>query len=159
MASGHFRMDLGVVGQGLHLLVDFGFRPLEEMARVAELLEHSIYARGSLRRVGGRASFTLLNPPLRMGAFDRVTVRCDGRLLPPETTTVDAGSRGAARALADVSRARPLDLPVGEPTRFEFDADALPPGPHRVRLELQSVAIPPLVWLEFTDHLMPADAP
>lgn len=157
MASGHFRMDLGVVRQGLHLLVSFGLRPLEEMTRVAELLEHSVYEHGSLVRAGAGVSFVLLNPPLRMGAFSRASLTWDGAPVAPECSFVLPGGRGPPRALSDLSRERPLTLPVGERSRFTLEPTTVSEGVHRVRLDLQSVAIPPRVWFEFSDRL--AEAP
>ncbi len=152
-------MDLDVVRQGLHLLVSFGLRPLEEMTRVAELLEHSVYQRGSLSVEAGRVSFVLLNPPLRMGAFSRITLSWDGTPIPPERSSVVVGGSGPPRPLSDLSRERPLVLPVGERTRFWFEPPVVSEGTHAVRLDLQSVAIPPRVWFEFHDRLDGVPAP
>ena len=58
------------------------------------------------------------------------------------------------RVLADLCGERPLELRPGDPT--EIAVDGAPPAEAKeltVRLELQSTAIPPLVWLEFTDTL------
>ena len=159
MASGHLRMDLGVIRQGLHLLFEFGVRPLEEMTRVAELIEHSVYEKGSLGRRGESISFVLLNPPLRMGAFSEISLTFDSTPVPKDLVTVEPGPRAAPRTLADLSRDRPLTLPVGVRTRFRFTAPVTGPGPHRVRLDLHSVAIPPRVWFEFHDHLADDLAP
>ncbi len=155
MASGHFRMDLAVVRQGLDVLFGFGLRPLEEMVTVAELLEHSVYEHGSLACDGPRATFVLLNPPLRMGAFHSATLLWDGAPVPSQGVRVRPGGSAETRAFSDLTRERPVTLPIGERTRFWVEGVPLDPGAHRVRLELFSVAIPPRVWFEFTDRLAP----
>lgn len=152
-------MDLGVVRQGLHLFLEFGLQPLEEMVRVAELLEHSVYEKGSLTRRGNRVSFVLLNPPLRMGAFHQIALTFDGVPVPPDRATVEPGPRWAPRPLAGISRSSPVTLPVGTRTRFTFESDTNPTGTHRIRLDLHSLAIPPCVWFELSDRMTVQSTP
>ncbi|HYK94210.1 MAG TPA: hypothetical protein VEY07_09275 [Thermoplasmata archaeon] len=159
MGSGHFRMDLSVVRQGLRLFWEFGLQPLEEMVRVAELLEHSVYERGSLVRRGSRIEFVLLNPPLRMGAFSSIAARLDDVPVAPEAAFISPGGTGASRAFSTITRDDPLTIPVGVRTRISLEAPQVEPGHRRVRLELHSRAIPPRVWFEFSDHLGPDPSP
>ena len=152
MGHSHLRVDLAVLRQGLHLAFDFGLQPIEELARVAELLEHSVYEPGSLRSNGQEVVFTLRNPPLRTGAFDRARVFFDGALTPAANAWA-AGPDGARQPLAALGRDAPLVVPVGRRTHFGFPWDGETGGSRKVRLELHSVAIPPLVWFEFSDHV------
>ena len=153
MGSGHFRMDLKVVRQGLRIFWEYGFQPLEEMVRVAELLEHSVYEKGSLTLLDGHVEFVLLNPPLRMGAFSSIRASMDGTPVPTDRAGVMIEPARTPRKLSTLSRQDPLTLPVGARSRFWLEAAGVGPGDHTIRLELQSVAIPPRVWLEFSDHL------
>lgn len=159
VASGHFRLELGLVGQGLHILTGFGLRPLEEMVSVAELLEHSVYEHGSLWYDGRVLGFALLNPPLRMGAFSRAALWVDGRPLASESVVVRPGDQREPRRLDSLSPESPVTLPVGERTRFHAEVPGLEDRPHDIRLELTSVAIPPRVWFSFTDRAVPRTLP
>ena len=146
-----------MLAQGIRLAVQFGWRPLEEMTLMAELLEHEVYEHGSLSWGEGSLRFTLRNPPLRMGAFSELRLWVDGTVFPPGD--VEVAVEGAVpRTVAGVGPASPLVLPTGRRTRFAVRCSRPVNGPHRVRLELQSVAIPPTVWFEFTDHLREASA-
>jgi len=153
MPRGHLRMDLSVVRQGLHLAREFGLRPLEELARVAELVEHSVYEAGSLRSGEDEIRFTLLNPPLRMGAFSRIGLAWDGVPIPPDRAWIRLPGAPGPSALSLVTVSSPVTIPIGERTEFGFSIAPVPAGAHAVRLELQSVAVPPLVWFDFTDHV------
>lgn len=153
MGHSHLRVDLAVLRQGLHLALDFGLQPVEELARIAELLEHSVYEPGSLSSNGREVAFTLLNPPLRTGAFDAARIFWDGGATPVAGAWA-AGPGEAPRALATVGPDSPLLVPVGRRTRFGFPQDGpAASGTRKVRLELHSVAIPPLVWFEFSDRV------
>lgn len=156
MRSFHLRADLGLVRQGLRLALDYGFRPLEEMVRVAELVESSVYEHGSLTTDGTRVRFRLLNPPLRMGAFSRITLRWDGTAVPPSAAQISSEASRPPTRFDEISAEQPISIPVGRRTEIVFRTDQRASGPHRVRLELQSVAIPPAVWLEFSDRLTTA---
>lgn len=155
----HLRADLGLVRQGLRLALAFGVRPLEEMVRVAELIESSVYDHGSLNSDGRAVRFRLLNPPLRMGAFSRLALRWDGVLIPPSDATVASADGGPPRRFDGISLARPATIPIGRRTEIAFVTERHEPGVHRVRLELESVAIPPMVWLEFADRLAAPTSP
>lgn len=152
MGHSHLRVDLGLVRQGVHLAIDFGLQPVEELTRVAELLEHSVYELGSLRGDGREVRFVLRNPPLRTGAFGSVRLFWDGAPQPTAGAWA-AGPDGTRRPLDALRRESPLLLPVGRRTRFGFPFAGPVAGVHRVRLELRSVAIPPTIWMEFSDRL------
>lgn len=132
---------------------------LEALLWIAETVEESVYARGSLRRVGNGLSFVLSNPPLRMGAFSAMRVRLNGGEVPPGSIRVRHGE-SPWRTAASIDRNAPLELRPGEPTEVAIDGTSVEEGqPVSVRFELQSIAIPPLVWLEFTEmprHEVPA---
>ena len=153
MPPAHLRADLSLLRQGASLAREFGFRSLEGLTRIAELIEHSVYEPRSLTRTDEGVAFTLLNPPLRMGAFEEVRVLWDGRALPPESVTLAVPGTAARRSAADISRAEPVTIPVGQRTTVHLTLESPAPGSHHVRLELRSVAIPPRVWFEFSDTL------
>jgi len=152
MRSSRIRGDLALLREGVEVAVGFGVRSLEGLVDVAELLEHSVYEPRSLRSTGDGFCFTLLNPPLRMGAFSSVRLLWNGSEVDPTRAALAVG-RSAARPLGSIAAASPVTLPIGERVRFSVHAAPVEPGRHRVRLELQSVAVPPLVWLEFADEM------
>ena len=154
MRQGALRGDLSLLRSGLSLGWSFGLASLSELARTALELESGIYRAGSLVRAGDRIEIELDNPPLRIGAFRSVRIAWDGAWVPSERAQVSTESRPELRSLASITVDVPLELGVGEGSRFSL---AIPPGPvaglHRVRIEWWSRAIPPLVWLEFTDEI------
>lgn len=152
--------DLSVFRQGLSVGFEFGSRALAHLAAVAELIEKNVYEPGSLRLNEGVVEFVLLNPPLRMGAFSAIRVSIDAAKLPEVAIHFDPGEQGAWVRADAVSRQTPLFLPVGRRTRVRLEVHPSPaPGVHHLHLEFQSVAIPPLVWLEFQDDLRRAVPP
>ncbi len=153
MGLGHFRSDLRVVRQGISLLREFGFEAVEEMFRVVELLESSVYERGSLTAAPGGVQFVLRNPPLRMGAFGMVRALWDGAAVDPGAATIRYPEFAQPRRFADISFEAPIVLEVGHRTHFFLPLPTPAEGKHLVRVELRSVAIPPTVWLEFEDHV------
>lgn len=155
----HLRADLGLVREGLRLALEYGVGPLEEMVRVAELIESSVYDHGSLATDGRQVRFRLLNPPLRMGAFSRVALHWDGAVIAPANATIAPADGRPPRRFDEVSPERPTTIPTGRRTEIAFQTDRQESGVHRVRLELDSVAIPPMVWLEFTDRLATSMSP
>ena len=147
--------DLGLLEQGVEVAVGFGVRPLEGLLGVAELIRSSVYQVGSLSVGPDGLSFTLLNPPLRMGAFSSVRLTVDGVPVPPSDGRL--GARGSElRRFDSIDRDHPIALPIGEPTDFLVALETPLAGRRHVRLELQSVAIPPLVWMEFEDEVASA---
>ena len=151
---GALRSDLALLQQGLELGWKYGLGSLEELARTAWELEHGIYRVGSLLRTPAGVRFDLRNPPLRIGAFRSVAVGWDGRAVPPDRGWVATDRAPALRPLSSVGPDRPLELEVGEGSRFEIALSEDPGrGPHAVRIEWRSVAVPPLIWLEFTDSV------
>lgn len=151
-------LDVGLARQGIELGWDFGLQALAEMGRVAELVEHAVYAEGSLGRLPSdapwRLGFALRGPPLRVGAFSSIRLFWDGQEADPGRAAVRVIGQAPWRTLAALQPDAPVCLPVGERIEFAFDPPgAESPGEHTVRLELRSVAIPPRVWFEFTDSL------
>jgi hypothetical protein len=142
-----------LVRQGLAIEGQFGVHPLEALIWVARTVEESIYQPRSFVRTPTGIAFTLANPPLRSGAFSSLRIGVNGQPPSAEHIRVRSGATGPWRVASTFSRADPLELRPGEPTEYEVDV-ALVGVPHRftVRLEFQSVAIPPLVWIEFTDR-------
>lgn len=143
---------LSLLRQGLSVEREFGRHSLEALVSIAETIEDSVYERGSLTRTLNGFTFCLNNPPLRIGAFSSLRLILDETPIPAERVRFRGGPGHAWRELAEISRERSLDLGPG--ARIEFAVGVPLPedakGP-RVRLELQSIAIPPLVWFEFTD--------
>ncbi|HTT25783.1 MAG TPA: hypothetical protein VMH90_02315 [Thermoplasmata archaeon] len=156
MRRGTLRTDLSMLRQGLSLEANFGWHSLEELARVGLELEEGIYRAGSLRRTAEGIRFHLGNPPLRIGAFHTIRIFWDGAPWPADRAWVATEGRPTPRPLSSVSAADPVELGVGESSEFAL---ALPAegsvGPHRVRVEWVSVAVPPVVWLEFRDEPRP----
>lgn len=148
------RVDLRLVRGGISLGLEFGAHSLVGLVRVAEYLERSVYEPGSLRIVGDGIRFRLLNPPLRLGAFDRVRLLVGGAPVAPERAWVRARGEGDFRALSTVDADRPLQLLPGEPVEFRCAVDPRPVAGEelRVRLELTCVAVPPLVWMEIRER-------
>jgi hypothetical protein len=145
---------LSLLRQGLSVGVEFGAHSLEALLWVAETVEQSVYERGSLTRTPEGLRFWLNNPPLRVGAFSSLRVAIDGTHVPAERARVRGGPGLPWRTLTEISGERPLELRPGE--RTEVAVEGVPSAGVReltVRLELQSTAIPPLVWFEFTDAL------
>jgi hypothetical protein len=152
--------DLFALREALSIGWSFGLGSLEELIRSAVALETGIYAKGSLRATATGVAIPLRNPPLRIGAFRAVRVFWDGAPIALDRARVATDRRPAHRRLADLTEAEPLELAVGEGSRYEIDLDRPPAaGDHRVRLEWESVAVPPLVWLELRDEVAgPAEA-
>jgi hypothetical protein len=148
---GLLRGDVGLLRQGISLVREFGLRSTERLASVADFLERSVYAPRSLRAVPGGVGFTLLNPPLRVGAFSSLRVAWDGAFHPPDQAFVRGEGHAIDRPLADIDLARPVELRPGERVDFRLIGISTTSGLHRVRLELQNIAVPPLVWFEFAD--------
>lgn len=146
--------DLSLFRQGLSLLHEVGPHGLGEMVRMAEFLERSIYQEGSFRTTPEGFLFHLLNPPMRMGAFSWASLTLDGQPLASENCFVAEPSTSAPRSLSTLSRQAPLDLRPGQTTPFSARHVGLVPGRHHtVQLNLRNVAIPPTVWIRFTDEL------
>ena len=159
MGLRHFRGDVGLLREALSLIREFGFHSTERLAHVAAFLERSVYAPHSLHALPGGVGFTLLNPPLRVGAFSSVRIAWDGQRLPAEQFFVRGEGQAIERSASDISISRPLELRPGQRVSFRLAGVPAGAGPHRVRLELQSIAIPPLVWFEFSDPIAEAPPP
>ena len=140
--------------EGLALEVGFGTHSVEALLWVAETVEEAVYAPGSLTLSESVLTFRLTNPPLRVGAFSGLRVSVDGRPADPARLRFRSGAGTPWRRASSLSRETPLELVPGRPVEFAIE-DAVPIVPRRasVRLELDSVAIPPLVWVEFSDEV------
>lgn len=159
MGASHLRIDFGLLVQGLSLSWQFSLRTAGALAGLGELLERSVYEAGSLTRTPDGLSFSLRNPPLRMGAFSAIAVFLDGARVPNPNATLQESEAENPTSLDSVTIDRPIVIPVGRRTRFQLRVPSVSRGTHKLRLELQSVAIPPLVWLEFADVLSERSEP
>ena len=151
---------LSLVRQTLSVGREFGLHSLEAMLWVAQSIEASVYVTGSLARSDSGLSFVLANPPLRMGAFSSFRIWVNRVEVSPTDLRFRSGEASPWRTAAEVGPAAPLEMRPGEPTEVALDrVSATGDGSVTVRLELRSVAIPPLVWMEFTDAPRPGAAP
>lgn len=140
--------------QGLSLEREFGTQSLSALISLADLVENSVYELGSLAPIPGGLAFRLHNPPLRAGAFSSLRLVVNGLPVPAARARLRPAEDQPWRTFDDISSERPLSLRPGD--RSEFAADvpiAVGAKECTIRLEFQSVAIPPLVWIEFTDQL------
>ena len=144
---------LSLLKQGFELDVTFGTRSLESLLRIAEIVEESVYVPGSLSETERGLRFVLANPPLRVGAFRTVRVLVNGQSAPPSAVRFRCGTDGPWRPATSLTRTEPVELLPGRPTEFEVDLRPVPVGEVRVRLELENVAIPPLVWFEIRERI------
>jgi hypothetical protein len=152
-------LDFSLLRQGLSIEHEFGPAALAELVRVARFLEQAFYEPASLVRTERGVAFTLLNPPLRVGAFGTARLLFDGVPLPRERCSFLPSGLEVSRRFSEVDRARPLILSPGRSVRFEMELEPPKPGRHEVRLELKSIAIPPLVWIEIYDTVRPGKDP
>jgi hypothetical protein len=153
-----FGSVLSLLRQGLSVGSQFGAHSLEALLSVAETIEESVYERGSLTWTSNGFTFRLNNPPLRTGAFSSLGLTIDGARVSTGRVRVGGHPDLPWREVTDISRERPLELRPGD--RIEVAVDRPTREGVReltVRLEFQSIAIPPLVWLEFTDTLARED--
>ncbi|MCI4352260.1 MAG: hypothetical protein L3K14_02590 [Thermoplasmata archaeon] len=157
MGLRHLRGDVTLLREAVSLVREFGLHSAERLAHVAAFLERSVYAPRSLHALPGGVGFTLLNPPLRVGAFSSIRVLWDGQRVPPDQLFIRGEGQAIERPVTDITNSRPVELRPGQRIAFRLAGVPAGPGPHRVRLELQSIAIPPLVWFEFSDPI--AEAP
>jgi hypothetical protein len=149
----HFGPLLSLLRQGFSLEAEFGTHSLEAMLGVAETVEASVYEPGSLRVTPTGLLFSLANPPLRLGAFSSLRLRLDGAPVDPALVRVRTWSDRRWRETRALDATHPLLLGPGERSQVAVDILPAPQGSDvTVRLELTSVAIPPVVWLEFRDR-------
>ncbi len=143
---------VSLLRQGASLEIHFGTHSLATMAELAETIERSIYAAGSLTAHADRLTFALSNPPLRVGAFSAADVFVEGAAVDRARVRVRTAGGSSIVRLSSVTAATPLELRAGSRTEWELDGVIRVPGDWvTVRLELRSLAIPPLVWLEFRE--------
>jgi hypothetical protein len=143
---------LALIREGLTVGLDFGVHSLETLVAVAEMVEESVYEPGSLRRTPEGMELALDNPPLRVGAFAQVRVLVDGVAIPAERVHLRPGPGAAWRSAATVTPGWTYDLAPGDRTELRIvGAAPVARGPVRVRVELRTFAIPPLVWCEVRD--------
>jgi hypothetical protein len=158
MGSHRIGSILRLVGDAARLEVSYGSHSLEALAWVARTVESSVYVPRSLvrTRTGFRIAFA--NPPLRIGGFSSLRVLVDGATVPPVAVRYRTGAAQPWQGVGSLGLAEPLELQAGSTLLLEVD-HPLPPrsAPITVRLELQSVAIPPTVWVEVRDTAREAD--
>jgi hypothetical protein len=143
---------LSLVRQGVTLGLDFGAHSLETMVAIAETVEDSVYEAGSLVVRPGSIGFALANPPLRTGAFSAIRVLLNGAPVPGARTRLRPGAGSPWRTADSLSTSAPWALRPGDRTEFELDVNTVATDrPLTVRLEFECIAIPPLVWIEFTE--------
>jgi hypothetical protein len=154
MRGGGLGSVVSLVRQGLALEIGFGTHSVEALLWVAETVEEAVYAPGALVLADGVLSFRLTNPPLRVGAFSALRLAVDGRPAAPTQLRFRPGPGSPWRIAASLSRQAPLELVPGRATEFAVDGvGEIPSRRATLRLEFESVAIPPLVWVEFTDEV------
>jgi hypothetical protein len=146
-------LDFSLLRQGLTIEHEFGPAALAELVRVGRFLEHAFYEAGSLRETDRGIVFALVNPPLRLGAFRALRLLVDGHPVPPERCAWSEEGNPVQRRFSEIDPLHPIVLAPGRPIRFEVEVDRPRPGRHVLRLEFQSVAIPPLVWIEIYDSV------
>lgn len=152
MAGSRIGAVVSLVRQGLELGIDYGPHSVEALLWVAETIQESVYRAGSLRVDRQGLRFDLGNPPLRAGAFCAVRLGLDGRAIASDRVLLRPGPGTEWRAASGVSADVPIDLVAGVPIELRADGERPPPGTSiTVRLELECRAIPPLVWVEFTE--------
>ncbi len=132
---------------------EFGTKAITELARTASLAGLQVFERGSLKATPDGVRFTFRNPPLRMGAFSAIRVFWDRQRVPDADVTVQVRGSPPPTSLAKVKANRPFTVPVGQRTDFVLRLPTPAEGAHRLRLELQSVAIPPMVFWESMELL------
>ncbi len=160
MRSHRWSALLSLVRQAIALEVDYGGRSIEALLWVAETIEEAVYVPGSLAVRDGTLTFALANPPLRVGAFVAVRLRVDGRPVAPERLRFRAEEGRPWRTAAEVGAETPLELAPGRPVLFSAEGiGTITTHRPALRLELESLAIPPLVWVEFEDDVRVGDPP
>lgn len=153
VGSRHVGDVLSLVRQGFRLGVEFGTQSIEALLWVAETVEEGVYESHSLRRTEDGLEFALDNPPLRVGAFESLSVRVDGTVLDPARVRFRAAPGAPWRLGSSITPATPWCLAPGDRTEFRLEGEIGSSGEETtVRLELRTAAVPPLVWLEFTDR-------
>ncbi|MEM0129505.1 MAG: hypothetical protein QXG65_05035 [Thermoplasmata archaeon] len=157
MGEGRLHRLIALAREGVEVERAFGAGALVGLVRMAETIEHAIYRRGSLRAGSDGLTFVLDNPPLRAGAFLAIRAAVDGVPIPAGGIRLRVGRTGPWRTATTVDRAHPMRILPGETVAVGLAVGPVPAGAHRtVRLELDPVAIPPRVWLEFSDAVGPA---
>jgi hypothetical protein len=151
---------LRLAGEAIGVGWEFGFESLEALAWVAQTVEASVYVEHSLRRTATGFRFALANPPLRVGGFSSARLSVNGAAIAPERVRVRVLPVGPWRVTSTLGAEQPLDLQCGSRTEFDVEASVpLATVSLTVRLELQNVAVPPLVWLEFQEALQEPPSP
>jgi hypothetical protein len=139
-----------LAGEAIHVEFEFGTQTLQTLARIAQAVEESVYVKGSLVRTPTGLGFRLANPPLRIGAFSQIRVFLNGTPIAGPQTHLRVGPDGPWRSADTVSATAPLELQAGTSMDIALDGP-VPDGPLTLRLELQNVAIRPLVWCELRE--------
>jgi hypothetical protein len=146
--------ELSLLRQGISIGTEYGAHSIIMLARIAEMVEESVYEPGSLCAIASGIRFVLRNPPLRIGAFSSIRVRANQTEVSPDRVRFRTGTRGSFRSLESIDRDNPFTMVPGQRTEVEVDwTGPLPKGAQTILLSLRNVAIPPLVWFEFVDAI------
>jgi hypothetical protein len=99
-----------------------------------------LYVKGSLRVKDGGFAFDLKNliAPATITGIDGLEL--NGQKIDDSRVTVVSPS-GSSRAIAHISRGRPLQFPVGVVVTLHVSDETLQPGPHdlAVRVEVKEI--------------------
>ena len=160
MSPPHLGRDLSLLRQGISIGAEFGPHALVMLAQIAEIVEDSVYEPRSLRATPRGIRMVLQNPPLRVGAFASIQVQVNGVDIPSERARFRTNGLEEFRSFVEVSRNNPFTMIPGQRTEMELDLVEPPlKGPKTIHLSFRSVAIPPLVWFEFTDTVRSLEEP
>jgi hypothetical protein len=158
MADHRAEAVLRILRAGLAIGIEFGTHSVESLLGVAEAVQESVMVPHSFLRTREGVSFAFANPPLRCGAFGAVRVRIQQEEVGPDRVRLRHGPGEEWRTAASVTPTAPFCWNPGQGAEFRIAwLDRPRPGRMTVRLELENIAIPPLVWVEFvaTPELAP----
>ncbi len=146
--------DLSLLRQGLSIGSVYGPHSLLMLARVAEIVEASVYEPKSLGRIPSGVRFVLRNPPLRIGTFSSIRAYVNGTEIAPDRARLRVEPTVGLRTFQSVDRGNPIALIPGRRVTIELDvAGPLPPRGLTILLKFHCMAIPPQIWFEFTDAI------
>jgi hypothetical protein len=154
VSAHRFGSLLRLASDAVLLELEFGTQSLEALAWIGRTVESSVYLSGSLARTPTGFRFALANPPLRIGAFSGVRLLVEGTPVDPAQVRLRVGPGLPWRTTTSLSAEHPLELQAGSTLEFESNSPLEgTPKTLTIRLEFQSIAIPPLVWVEFRETL------
>jgi hypothetical protein len=120
---------------------------------VPSFFVRQFYVAGSLRNNGSGFELKAKNP---MGAGTLVGVgriAVDGSVIPPHAVTAQRDGDAAAIRAADISTQNPIPVNVGDQVTLRVEGPPLPPGDHRLEVELVEINIGRLT-LSLTERVL-----